>query len=230
MWTNQWGLDTSEDGGGRVTTDESARMDSPDEGRLFNPRRREDLRWNGKGATDAEGRRVGRWDFPFTDGARCFLTYAADELEGDFAYWHPDGRVEVGTFVNSRRSGSASVYVGERVIQVQEWLDGELNGYLRTIDPDTSEVGIIHFRKGVRDGVARVIREGVAVHSVHYRDGLRDGPYSRRIDTGGIEVVGEFLDDDKHGKWEYFDRQGRLRRREQWEHGELAEQADLSVE
>lgn len=172
---------------------------STKQNRTFNPRRREDLAWNGRGEFDGNGARHGRWDFPFTDGARCFLTYVADDLEGEFAYWHPNGVVETGTFRAGSRDGKALVYEGDYVVRVETWIQGELHGETRSFDPVAQETTVFTFRRGVLEGPTKVVDDR----------------------SNMLKADGYFAAGKKDGEWRWFDAAGEVIKTQRWRSGSI---------
>lgn len=152
----------------------------------------------------------------------CAGAYVADVKDGAWTCWHPDGTVA------ERQSWSAG-----RADGTWESFDGEGLPLSRGAYQDGVATGQWVFWETFTyfgDQVWRARREGPVVEGrahgrfvgtwelpgepkeseLDYVDGQREGPWSQWWPSGGVAVLGRFLEGLPHGRWKVFYESGQL--------------------
>ncbi len=136
----------------------------------------------GEGIITGSGQYEGSWKLYYPTGElKAEGEYKAGNKDGKWKYYFISGEIEQrGNFKNNLASG--------------EW-----TWYFKTGETKRLE----YYRKGREDGESIEYDEaGRVINHGNYIDGLRTGNWFLTI--GDYEEKGEFIDDEKNGKWKSF--------------------------
>lgn len=133
----------------------------------------------GEGVITGSGKYIGSWKIYYPTGElRAEGEYEEGKKNGKWKYYFITGELEQkGNYKNNLPSGEWVWYFKNREIKRQEY-----------------------YRKGREDGESiEYDEQNRIVNSGNYVDGLRTGSWF--LTTGDYEEEGEYIDDEKNGKW-----------------------------
>ena len=124
-------------------------------------------------------------------------TWKNGKMNGPFETWHPNGaKLGVGSFKNGQLHGKQTVWYPSGALQAeQEYIDGMAIGKR-----------IEWYESGQKKS------------EHNYQAGKTYGPFVEWNEDGG-KLVGEFRNDLKHGKWQYFHPDGYIIMEEEYADG-----------
>ena len=102
------------------------------------------------------------------------------------------------------------------------YTDGKINGeaFFYFDSPDTKKMISLNFEDDVIEGEFNEFFEtGARKSKINYVSGKKDGEAEFYHKTGSIKIDAEFKDNLNHGKWIYFDENGKEIGKEKWKNG-----------
>lgn len=152
--------------------------------------------------------------------------YINNELNGTVKSWYANGQLEEEmNYKNDIQIGQFSSYYSTGQLKSTGELDetGKQNGTITFYDLDGKKYEENIYKKGILTEVKAINKDGKTFFSSTLKNNQLD--YKGYYPNGNIQLKGIFLNDQRTGKWEYFDRYGNIETIEYYEDGLLVDTA-----
>jgi antitoxin component YwqK of YwqJK toxin-antitoxin module len=159
----------------------------------------------------ANGNKSGVWTKYDSDGSvKEEVTYKNGEYDGKTTSYVGGKKRYEWNYVNGKQDGEQKNYSDRglyNLIESYTLKDGKKEGICKTYD----ETGSLHeedfYKNGLRNGICIRYRDNskVKAEEQNYIDGKKEGVYRHFDATGKMDRKGQYVKDEKDGRWEEYD-------------------------
>ena len=163
--------------------------------------------WNDQGkllekGTWEHGKKVGVWDYRYLDGSPHYVEKYKDTLALLMSYHTRDGKQTVKDGNGSKENFFAG---SGKLKEKYTYKDGYIDGAFEEFHPSGKPSVQGAYKLGKKEGNWKFwFHNGLLVRNLHYKGGLLHGAYERMYKNGEPQVKGAYKDGMKDGTWEWF--------------------------
>lgn len=203
----------------------------------------------GKGQTDEQGRKQGKWIKEYSNGAILYKGQFKDDIPyGTFTYYFPTGAVKavsvysdnghtvhtktfrlngkllaVGKFIDKKKDSTWTFYddfTGNPILK-ESYTQGLKNGQSTVYFPDNGKPAEIqHYKIGIKTGVwIKYFPNGTILSQGTYVDDTLEGPFKINFPNGITELSGKYNKGLQEGIWVTRDTTGVIKKKQLYHNG-----------
>ena len=204
--------------------------------------------------TDARGMKQGKWVGKYPDGTLKYEgKFLNDKPIGEWKRYHengkikaqmsyyqnsdrafaslfePDGRLYAkGVFDRTLRDSTWNYYSGDKVVLTENYLLGKKEGISKTFDQKGQGLSQKEWKNDLLDGKAiEYYPNGLRRSEIAFVGGVKNGLALFFDQDGDKTVEGNYKEDLSEGEWKFFDKDGKVKYRIQYEKGNIVNSAAL---
>jgi len=152
------------------------------------------------------------------------VNFVDDLYDGAYTEYYSNGQVmETSTYKKGNQVGESKEYYINGALSSTSTLDesGKQNGESVIYDLDGKKYMTFDFTKGVLNKITFTDKSGNSKELASIKSKKID--YIRNYPNGKLNVKGQFANDEKEGKWEYYDQYDNLWKVENYKSGKLVD-------
>lgn len=158
------------------------------------------------------GKETGTFKF-FEDDKKSTLaatrTFAADGSCVTVFFDANGKKLSEGKEVNKQREGEWKFYdpKTDKVLSTEPYVNGKINGVRKVLFANGATAEEATYVNGVKEGAYKQYTEkGIVLEESTYKNDKLHGPVTYRDAHGDIVSKGQFADNKKTGKWQFFEK------------------------
>ena len=195
-------------------------------------------KWVGKypgGTTKYEGnflndKPVGLWKrYHENSKLKAMMSYRQNSERAFTSLFDTEGKLYAkGVFEGTFRDSTWNFYNGDIVVQTENYNLGKKDGTSKTFDQNSQVISEKIWKNDLLDGNStEFYPTGLKRSEINYIGGARNGPALFYDQDGAKSMEGNYKDDLSDGFWKFFDKDGKVKYRIQYDKGNILNSASL---